>query len=440
MSSTKEPVAFIGLGAMGFGMAAQLITQCFPVTGFDISTPTLQKLQKLGGNVATSPGEAAKSLSHCICMVATAQQAQQVLFDCPNPAVPALAKGATLLLCSTVPCGYVEDLQKSLEDQGRSDILLVDCPVSGGAKRAADGTLSIMAGGSDEAIDKGRELLAALSDPQKLYVVKGGIGAGSSMKMAHQVLAATHILAASESLGFARRLGLDLATTGDALVSSKGRSWMLENRLPRMVDLNLPIASAVTIILKDTSIITSEARRYGFPTPMSSTAEQAYFLAVDRGFGRDDDSSLTRLYEQEKGSSCYVDGVSSSEDKTKLVVDLLEGIHVCAAAEALAFAHRVGLDLDQVYKLCVDAAGGSEMLTAVGQDIIHVLRGQPVAVQEGLVSLAEDLEKAASKAQSLRMPLFLGNQALTLFRLVLRHKPKERLDASIALAVKAWAA
>ncbi|KAK7413838.1 hypothetical protein QQX98_007255 [Neonectria punicea] len=442
MASTKTPVAFIGLGAMGFGMATQLVKQGYPVTGFDVWPPTLDRFEKSGGGKASTPAEAVRDKEYCVCMVATAQQAQEVLLEGPNPAIPALAKGAVLLLCSTVACGYVQDLAQQIKDSGRPDILLIDCPVSGGAIRAADGTLSIMAGAPDEAIAKGRDLLQALSDPEKLYIVKGGVGAGSNMKMCHQVLAANQILSANEGMGFAAHLGLDLNETGKALVASEGWSWMFENRLPRILHPEFkPVASAVTIILKDTSIITSEARRYGFPTPMSSTAEQGYFTGLGKGYGADDDGSLIRVYTEGKGKVGPVKGQAETQDaKVKLVVDLLKGIHVCAAAEALAFAHKVGLDLEQVFELCINAAGGSTMLKAFGGDMIKVLRGEEPTVAEGLAALTQDLHKAVDEAQRLKMPIFLGAQALNLLRIVLQHKPKGRPETPLASVVKVWVA
>ena len=88
----------------------------------------------------------------------------------------------TFLVASTVAAHYVENLQRRLNELGRQDILLVDCPVSGGAKRAADGTLSIMAGGSKDALDSAMPLLSAMSDANKLFL-PGGIGAGSNLKM-----------------------------------------------------------------------------------------------------------------------------------------------------------------------------------------------------------------------------------------------------------------
>lgn len=269
MAASKPEVAFIGLGAMGFGMATNLVKKGYSVTGFDVWGPTLERFKEAGGKAATTPAEAVDKKGFCVVMVATAQQAQEVLLEREQPAVPALPQGATVLICSTVPAAYVQGLEKQLVEMGRGDIHLVDSPVSGGVRRAAEGTLSIMAGGSDAAISKGMELLQAMSNPEKLYIVRGpqSIGAGSNLKMCHQVLAANQLLSASEALGFASHLGLDLKKTSEAILESEGYSWMFEDRLPRLLAPDhKPVASAVTIILKDAGIITSEARRSKYPT------------------------------------------------------------------------------------------------------------------------------------------------------------------------------
>ncbi|KAI1372542.1 NAD binding domain of 6-phosphogluconate dehydrogenase-domain-containing protein [Hypoxylon crocopeplum] len=442
MADAKPEISFIGLGAMGFGMATNLVKRGYKVTGFDVWQPTLERFQAAEGSAATSPAESVKDKEYCVCMVATAQQAQAVLLEGENAAVPALPKGAALLLCSTVPCAYVQGLEKQLAELGRGDIRLVDSPVSGGAGRAADGTLSIMAGGSDEAVEKGRFLLQEMSDPKKLYIVKGGVGAGSNMKMCHQVLAANQILAASEGMGFASHLGLDPHFASQEILKSDAWAWMFENRLPRMLDPEFkPVASALSIIMKDTSIITSEARRSRFPTPMTSTAEQVYFSGLGRGYGPDDDSSLIRLYTEGKGKVGPVQGLAQSDpSKLALVVALLKGIYICSAAETIAFANRCNLDLDQVFDLCINAAGGSTMLQTIGPDIIKLCRGERLSTGPGesFGELARQLQEAVEEAQRLKAPVYLGSQAYNLTRLAQHLTPEASGDVSRAVVAKVW--
>ncbi|GAB1319152.1 3-hydroxyisobutyrate mitochondrial [Madurella fahalii] len=442
MADEKPAVSFIGLGAMGFGMATHLLKQGYAVTGFDVWAPTLERFKAAGGLTAATPSEAVAGKPFCICMVATAQQAQSVLLDGADPAVPALPQGAALLLCSTVPCDYVQSLEKQLQARGRGDIFLVDAPVSGGAARAADGTLSIMAGMSDAALAKARPLLAEMSDPNKLYIVEGGIGAGSNMKMVHQVLAACQILSVSEAMGFADRLGLDLARAQKLVLESDAWNWFFEHRSARILTQFQPVASAIQIVVKDAGIITAEGRRRGVTTLMTGVAEQAYFTAMGRGYALDDDSSLIRLYNEGKGNA---EGLAKTEEeKVGLVVDLLRGIILCSAAESLSFAHAVGLDLDQVFELCINAAGASTVLKEFGPKLIDALRAGSAsktwAATEGetcLKDFAEKLQTAMEEAQRIKVPLFLGNQALNILRQALQYGS---VRLSVGAVVNIWGA
>lgn len=413
--SSKPEIGFCGLGAMGMGMATHLVKQGYPVTGFDLYPPSLEKFKAAGGTPSTSLSESAKDKPFYIVMVAAAWQAQPALFD-KDGIVGALPKGATLLLCSTVPSAYAKSVEKELVDIGRDDILFIDAPVSGGAGRAADGTLSIMAGASSVAFEKGQWLLEEMSAPSKLFIVDGGIGAGSNMKMVHQVLAAVQILALSEAYGFAARLGLNGKDVYDKVLGSTGWSWMFENRSQRTLKEDyFPGASAVTIILKDTGIITSTARSVAFPATLCSAAEQVYFSALDRGWGANDDAGIVRLWTSEPVTS--IQSSLSAEDKEaklQLVVNLLTGIHLVSAAEAISLAKHVGIPLAQFYELACDAAGGSSMFKDAGAKMIAVLEGKEDGKGKALGGYAESLKQAVDEAQAIKCPVYLGTGALNL--------------------------
>ncbi|KAF2654546.1 oxidoreductase-like protein [Lophiostoma macrostomum CBS 122681] len=414
--SSKPDIGFCGLGAMGFGMATHLVKSGHSVTGFDVWAPTLEKFKAAGGIPSSSLSESAKNKDWYIVMVATAQQAQSALFEAEDGGiVKALPKGATLLLCSTVPSSYAQSVEKELKEKGRDDIFFIDSPVSGGTFRAADGTLSIMAGGPEAALEKGKWLLDELSAPTKLFIVEGGIGAGSNMKMVHQVLAAIQILAVSEAFGFAARLGLNGKDVREKVLSSEAWSWMFENRSVRTLEEDyFPGASAVGIIMKDTGIITSIARLVNFPASLCTIAEQVYFAAADRGWTPNDDSGIVRLWTPDPVSN--VQSTSSDEDKKaklKLVIGLLTGIHLVSAAESITFAKHVGLPLEQLYTLAVDAAGGSTMFKTYGEKIIPVLEGTGDG-DERLESHLKNLKEAVDEAQRIKCPVYLGGGALTL--------------------------
>ncbi|CAI7619080.1 unnamed protein product [Penicillium bialowiezense] len=403
---SKPSIGFVGLGAMGFGMATHLVKEGYSVHGFDVFPASVERFAAAGGIPTSSLQESAREKDFYVCMVASAPQVQSVLFG-EAGIVAALPQNATLLLCSTVAATYAQSVAAELAALGRSDISFIDAPVSGGALRAAAGTLSIMAGAPEAALEKGRFLLQEMSDANKLYLVPGGIGAGSNMKMVHQVLAGIHILGASEAMGFAARLGLGAVATADAIKGSASWSWMHENRLQRMLDEDWhPGASALTIILKDVGIITTSARQSQFPTPLCSTAEQVYLSALLQGYGAVDDSSMVRQYFGEPIMKVSAQGEPKD---LQLVLDLMEITNLVAAAEAIAFARYLNVDLKQFYTLVGDAAGASRQFMTKGLEMIE---GQIGGEWETLDAATARLEGAVQKARDLHCPLNLGNSAL----------------------------
>lgn len=181
---------------------------------------------------------------------------------------------------------------------------------------------------------------------------------------------------------------------------------------------------------------------------MTSAAEQVYFTGLGRGWGADDDASMLRLYSEGAGAVGTVKGLASSEDeKLRLVVGLLKGIHLCSAAETLGFGNHVGLGLDQLFELCVNAAGGSAMLSSFGPEMIgafkedaetrdRLAKGWAASGDgQGLQEVLEGLQAAVDEAQRLKMPLFLGNQALNMMRLATQNSSTPLAAAAV---VKAW--
>ncbi len=236
---------------MGYGMAAHLVRSGYAVTGFDVYQPALDRFLKEGkaASAAKTPKEAVHDADVFICMVATSVQATPLLFDAESGAVQGLKANATIIMCSTVAPAYIDELQSRLKGAGRSDLRLIDSPVSGGAGRAADGTLSIFASGAKEDVEIARVVLQCMSG--KLYEIPGGLGGGSNAKMIHQVFAGIHIAMANEAMGLAAAAGLDTREVFEKLKGSEASSWMFENRVPPMLDAGLGRYSAITIIAKD---------------------------------------------------------------------------------------------------------------------------------------------------------------------------------------------
>lgn len=183
-------------------------------------------------------------------MVVTAAQILSCLFDEETGAAGALEQGAVLMLCSTGPPEHVPIVRARLDELGRGDVAVVDAPVSGGTIRAADGTLSIFAAGPEKEVVQARPVLDAMAG-SNLWLIEGGIGAGTNVKMVHQVLASIHTCMASEAMGFAAKLGLNTQWAFEELMKGEGSSWMFGNRTPHMLVDDKKIYSALNNLVKD---------------------------------------------------------------------------------------------------------------------------------------------------------------------------------------------
>ena len=249
MQAGKPNIALAGLGAMGFGIASNLLKCGFQVTGYDVYQPSMDRFVAEGGKSASTPREAAEDVEFFVCMVVNAKQASDALFDTHDGACRNLPEKATILMCSTVAPGDFDGFKGGLERAGRTDLRLIDCPVSGGAGRAANGTLSIFAAGKEADLDHATQILECMSS--KLYKIPGGLGGGSKAKLIHQIFAGVNIAMASEAMGLAAAAGLNTQEAFDYLKNSDGNSWMFSNRVPHMLDPSLPPYSAINIIAKD---------------------------------------------------------------------------------------------------------------------------------------------------------------------------------------------
>ncbi len=295
-SIDNRTVAVVGLGAMGGGMAASLLRAGLRVVGCDVSEANLAKFKAAGGETAASPAEAAKGAFAVVSVVVNAAQTETVLFG-ENGAAETMAEGAVFVSSATMAPEIARRLAARLEASGR---LYLDAPISGGAARAADGQLTVLASGKPAARTAAKPVLDAVA--ANVYDLGEEAGFGAAFKMINQLLAGVHIVAASEAMAFAARLGLDLEKVYQVITKSAGNSWMFENRMKHVIDGDYRPLSAVNIFTKDLGIIQDMARAANFPVPLSAAALQMFTFASANGMGGDDDSSVARLYAEVTGT------------------------------------------------------------------------------------------------------------------------------------------
>ncbi|MBN9594602.1 MAG: NAD(P)-dependent oxidoreductase [Afipia sp.] len=295
MTSKPWRVGVIGLGSMGLGMALSLKRAGFDVTGCDVTPEAVSRLVSEGGRSAATPADAADGADAVVSVVVNAAQTETILFGAGGVA-ETLPKGAVFISSATMDPDVARRLAKQLEASGR---LYLDAPISGGAQRAAQGELTILASGSEAAFARARPALDAMS--AKLYELGNEPGQGAAFKMINQLLAGVHIAAASEAMVFAAKQGLDIAKAYEVITASAGNSWMFENRIPHVLDGDYTPRSAVDIFVKDLGIIQDMARTAKFPVPVSAAALQMFLMTSAAGMGRDDDISVARMYARVTG-------------------------------------------------------------------------------------------------------------------------------------------
>lgn len=403
---SKPTLAFAGLGAMGGGMAKNLVKNGFEVYGFDVYRPLVDSFVAAGGKAAKTPKEAASNADFFISMVANAAQNESLLFEGEDCVVKGLGKGKTFILCSTTPPVFLHQLRAKLDskDVGRNDVKLLDCPVSGGTLRAADGTLSIFESGPEDDLNAAKDVLQTMSG--NLYRM-GDISAGTKTKTVHQLLAATNIISASEALGLAATVGLNTKAVTEHVNSSDAASFMFSNRAPHMLQNDWHPYSALGIILKDAGIVADTARRDHFPTPIVDTAEQLYLQGEAAGLLKLDDAALVHLYLPSAQPSLVhemaeadVKMASSHKVSKDTIVDLLAGIHLAASVEGMAFCKHLDIPRQIMYEIISKAAGWNAMFTkhipGMLEKDVWTLEACPAAEEVGAklkaaVRLCEDL-------------------------------------------------
>src|SRR4051812_27263838 len=295
-ASQKPRVAVIGLGSMGYGMATSLRRAGFQVTGCDVSADAVARFVADGGAGAGPPAGAAQGGGNVGRGGGKAGQTAVILFG-KDGVAETLPKGAVFISSATMDPEVARRLAKQLEPTGRH---YLDAPISGGAQRAAQGELTILASGSPAAFAKARPALDAMA--AKLYELGDAAGEGAAFKMINQLLAGVHIAAASEAITFAAQQGLDIRKVYEVITASAGNSWMFENRMPHVLDGDYAPRSAVEIFVKDLGIIQDMARTARFPVPVAAAALQMFLMTAASGMGRDDDASVARMYARVTGT------------------------------------------------------------------------------------------------------------------------------------------
>jgi 3-hydroxyisobutyrate dehydrogenase len=281
-------VAFIGLGVMGGPIARHLAAAGHEMTVFNRSRSKAEAwVAAHGGRLAASPAEAARDAEVVVSCVGTDDDLASVTLG-RDGAFAAMAKGTLYIDHTTVSARIARQL--GVESKGRG-LLCVDAPMTGGQAGAENGTLALMCGGSEAAVDAARPIMAAYS---KRVVHVGGPGDGQTAKMANQICIAGVLQGLSEAMHFAQCAELDLDKVFDAISGGAAQSWQMDNRWATMAKGEFDFGFAVDWMRKDLGLAVDEARANGASIPLAAMVDQFFSDIQYMGGGRQDTSALVR--------------------------------------------------------------------------------------------------------------------------------------------------
>lgn len=289
-------IGFIGLGNMGGPMASNLVAAGHEVTGFDLVTPCPE-----GVATASSAPQAAQGADVVITMLPNGAILQSVA----NEIIPAMYPNACFLDCSTVD---VESARIVAAQAQAAGLLAVDAPVSGGTGGASGGTLTFMAGGSEESFAKVEPLFDIMG--QKA-VHCGEAGAGQSAKICNNMILGVTMIATCEAFAMADKLGLDRQKMFDVVSTSSGYSWTMNAYCPAPgvgpqspADNGYQPGFAAELMLKDLGLSQQAAESVDADTPMGALANALYqkFVQDEDGLGQDFSAMLPRFEHRSRES------------------------------------------------------------------------------------------------------------------------------------------
>ncbi len=290
-------VAFLGLGIMGSRMAANVAAAGFELTVWNRTAAKAERFcaEHEGVERAATPAAAAASADIVITMVVDGTQVEDVLLG-ENGAATAAGEGTLCVDCSTIGPAATLAIGEALSEHG---VGLLDAPVTGSSPRAEDGTLTIMAGGSDEAFARARPVLEAMG---KLIVHAGPLGHGQIVKLINNAVAATNAAVVGEALLVASRSGVDLDALTAVMSAGSGGSAMLELKAGPMREHDYTTLFKLEHMLKDVRLCLEQGQAAGAPFQFAALTREILAAGAGRGLGDEDFAALIEVLEATAGT------------------------------------------------------------------------------------------------------------------------------------------
>ena len=289
---------YIGLGNLGAACAGCLLRAGFEVTVFDLNPDLAAGLLAKGARLAPSAAALAGQVDHVITCLPSPRVAEIVLRDI----LPHMKSGTQWLEMSTLGR---DDVLRLAEVARAGGVRMMELPVTGGVHLAAQGKITMLAGGDGDMFDLHRPAMAAMGD--RIFHM-GPLGSASIIKVITNMLAFIHLKATSEALMLAKRGGLDLAQAHAAIAASSGNSFVHETEGALILNGSYDIAFNIDLALKDLGFALGFGREFGVPLEMAAITEQTYIAARAAYGGEAQSPMIAKLLEDLLGADLRAEG------------------------------------------------------------------------------------------------------------------------------------
>jgi 2-hydroxy-3-oxopropionate reductase len=283
-------VGYIGLGLMGKAIARNILKAGFPLVVHNRSQAAVAELVNEGASPAASPAEVASQVDVVFTNLPDSPDVELVALG-EKGIVNGAHAGLIYVDNSSIKPATARHIAAVLAEKG---VRCLDAPVSGGDIGARQGTLTIMVGGSAEALDSVRPVFAAMG---KSVTHVGDSGAGQIAKAANQIMVAAQMVAMGELLIFSKKAGADPEKVVEAIKGGAAQCWTLDIKPPRLFSGNRNPGFKAHMQAKDLNIVLETAHQYGIPLPSAAVDAQLYNAMLEMGMGELDNSAVLGVFE-----------------------------------------------------------------------------------------------------------------------------------------------
>ena len=294
-------IGYVGLGNLGVHLAGSLVRAGHDVTVTDLNRELGTGLIAAGARWADTAAEVAAT-SDVVFTCLPSPAVIDAVVTCPTGVLAGARKGSTWIDNSTNDRHETLRLAAICAERG---IGMLECPVTGGVHKAADGDITVLVGGDEALFEQHRPLLEAIGQPI-LYL--GALGNAAIIKVITNMLAFVHLVAAGEALMLAKRGGLDLAASFEAIRNSSGNSFVHETESQVILNGSYNIGFTMDLALKDLGFAMQFGREFGVPLEVAGLVEQTFVRAKAQYGGGAWSSQVVKLLEDFLGTDLRADG------------------------------------------------------------------------------------------------------------------------------------